>query len=118
MEKHFTLDKTKEVGDHRLSATPEELETIVRETERLAEMNGTPRESEIYECEGEIRSNMRRSLAARNSIGQGERITADDLTALRPSTGLSPLQHDEVIGQTATRDIEARELLYESDLEM
>ena len=118
VEKHFTLDKTKEVGDHRLSATPEELETIVRETERLAEMNGTPRGSEIYECEGEIRSNMRRSLAVRNSIGQGERITADDLTALRPSTGLSPLQHDEVIGQTATRDIEARELLYESDLEM
>jgi len=116
VEKHFTLDKSKEVGDHRLSATPEELEKIVTETARIASMNGTRRGSKIYDCEGDIRSNMRRSLATRNPIAEGEQITAEDLTALRPSTGLSPLKHDDVIGKTATRDLDAKELLAESDL--
>lgn len=116
VEKHFTLDKSKDVGDHRLSATPEQLEKIVTETARIASMNGTRRGSEIYDCEGDIRSSMRRSLATRNPIAEGEQITAEDLTALRPSTGLSPLRHDDVVGKTATRDLDAKELLAESDL--
>jgi sialic acid synthase SpsE len=117
IEKHFTLDKSQDIGDHRLSATPKEMEKIVSESERVFEMNGTSRSSEIYDCEGEIQSDMRRSLATFDRIGKGKMITEDDLTALRPSKGISPLRYDEVVGATAKRELEAKEILTWSDIE-
>lgn len=116
IEKHFTLDKSQEVGDHRLSANPEEMAEIVRETQRVYEMDGVARGDDIYPCEDEIESNMRRSLATKNAIEKGERIEEDDLTALRPSDGISPLRLDDVVSKTATRSLEAKQLLYESDV--
>lgn len=116
IEKHFTLDKSQDIGDHRLSANPEEMATIVRETQRVYEMNGDVRDDDIYPCEGEIESNMRRSLATKNPIKKGKRIEEDDLTALRPSNGISPLRLDDVVGKTARESLEAKQIVYESDI--
>lgn len=116
IEKHFTLDKSQEVGDHRLSANPAEMREIVEQTRRVYEMDGRPRRDDIYQCEGEIENNMRRSLATRTAIGEGERINKEDLTALRPSDGISPLRLDDVVGKTATQSLERKQLLRETDI--
>lgn len=117
VEKHFTLDKSKDVGDHRLSATPEEMAEIVTETRRVAEMHGRERGDEIYPCEEEIRKDMRRSLATRRDLAAGDVIEEADLTALRPSDGISPMRLDEVVGTRTTRRLERRTILHESDFE-
>jgi sialic acid synthase SpsE len=116
IEKHFTLDKSQDVGDHRLSANPKEMAEIVRETQRVYEMDGDVRDDDIYSCEDEIEDDMRRSLATKNAIKKGERIEEDDLTALRPSNGISPLRLDNVVGKTATEPLEAKQIVYESDI--
>ncbi|WP_313691379.1 N-acetylneuraminate synthase family protein [Halorarum halobium] len=115
VEKHFTLDKSKKVGDHRLSATPEQMEELVDESRRVARMSGRARDNEVYLPEKEIRNDMRRSLATKKSIKEGKTITEEDLTALRPSDGVSPMRLDEVIGTSATRNINANQILQESD---
>lgn len=117
VEKHFTLDKDKEIGDHRLSATPEEMAEIVTEGRRVFEMNGSPRGERPYDCEEGIRENMRRSLATARAITSGEELEADALTALRPSSGISPLRFDEIVDATAARDVEAGQILKEPDVQ-
>jgi len=37
--KHFTLNKSIEVGDHRLSATPEEMRQIIEDTTTIYEIS-------------------------------------------------------------------------------
>jgi sialic acid synthase SpsE len=116
VEKHFTLDKSLEVGDHRLSATPEEMEEIVERTQRVSEMEGERRGNDIYPCEDQIEGNMRRSLATENAIEEGEIIKEKYITALRPSEGISPLRLDEIVGKSAARDIDKKTILTESDI--
>jgi sialic acid synthase SpsE len=116
VEKHFTLDKSQEVGDHRLSATPEEMEEIVERTQRVSEMEGERRGNDIYPCEDQIEGNMRRSLATENAIEEGEIIKEKYIAALRPSKGISPLRLDEIVGKPAARDIDEKTILTESDI--
>lgn len=116
IEKHFTLDKSKEIGDHRLSATPEQMAELVEDARRVVEMCGQSRGNEIFPCETEIQRDMRRSLATAKRIEQGETVGQEDLIGLRPGDGISPLRMDEFVGKTAVRDLDARQIIRESDL--
>lgn len=111
VEKHFTLDKSREVGDHRLSANPTEMANLVEEIQRIVTMQGDRRRDECYPVETELREKMRRSLAMAQPVSEGDQVTAADLTALRPADGISPLRIDEVIGKTATTDLHEGEIL-------
>jgi N,N'-diacetyllegionaminate synthase len=88
VEKHFTLDKSKDTGDHGLSATPEEMAEIVAETATIAEMIGTSDRTTIIGGERNRLGRMRRSLATARKMQAGERLTEDDLVALRPDRGV------------------------------
>jgi N,N'-diacetyllegionaminate synthase len=117
IEKHFTLDKSIDVGDHRLSATPEEMSEIMDAAARIARMETDLDRAESFDFEDDIRTKMRRSLATANTVSEGEKFHKGNLTALRPEKGVSPLRYDEVLGSRATRDFEARALLNELDFE-
>lgn len=117
IEKHFTLDKSKEIGDHRLSATPEEMAEIVSESARAFQMRGAPRGSDIYGCEGNIRENMRRSLATTRFLEEGQELAGSDLTALRPATGISPLHYEDVLGSVLQRDVDGNTVLTRADIQ-
>lgn len=116
IEKHFTLDKSQEVGDHRLSANPEEMTKFVEQAQRLGSMVGNTRRETMFEVEREIKTEMRRSLATASALSAGDRITEGDIVALRPETGISPFRYDEIVGQYATRDIEANTVLQDGDV--
>lgn len=104
LEKHFTLDKTQPLGDHKLSAEPAEMKALVEQAREAHQMRGsvrrTPRESEVV-----MRKPMRRSLHARTAIPAGTRIGAEHLTVLRPEAGLPPSALESLIGRVAARDI-------------
>lgn len=117
VEKHFTLDKSKDVGDHRLSANPEEMATLVAESERIAAMVGDWDRETYLPVEEEIRTDMRRSLAVSESVAAGDRLTEDVLTALRPATGIDPRRVDEVVGARAKTDLAANSLMTEDDVD-
>ena len=54
---------------------------------------------------------VRKSLIASQAIQEGEVFSAQNITAKRPGTGISPMRWDEVIGQKASRGYAADELI-------
>jgi sialic acid synthase SpsE len=117
IEKHFTLDKNIPVGDHRLSATPSELATIVDEGHKIRSMVGQWTRDLYLPVEKELRTQMRRSLATTERIEAGEHLREHHVTALRPATGIPPTQIDNVIGATVATSIEPNTILTDDHIE-
>lgn len=110
IEKHLTLDRTMEGPDHRASLEPDQFAVMVqgiRTIERaLGEGIKRPTASE--------RSNLpivRKSLVAAQAIQAGEAFTAENITAKRPGTGISPMHWDALLGRKATRAYGPDELI-------
>jgi N,N'-diacetyllegionaminate synthase len=110
IEKHFTLDRNLPGPDHKASLEPEELNTMVTAIRNIeiALGNGIKRPTL-----SEVRNRpvARKSLVACQIIKAGENFSAENITAKRPGTGISPMRWDEVVGQTSPRDFEVDELI-------
>jgi len=110
IEKHFTLDRELPGPDHRASLEPGELAEMVRQIRNVEQALGDgikqPTPPEVAN-----RRVARKSIVAARPIRRGETLTADMLTVKRPGTGISPMQWDQVVGRTASRDFDADEVL-------
>jgi len=110
IEKHFTLSRNLPGPDQQASLEPAELSAMVRAIRNIeiALGDGVKR---ISASEAKNRPIARKSLVASRAIRQGERFSADNLTAKRPGSGLSPMLWDEVIGQVAGQDFDPDTLI-------
>jgi sialic acid synthase SpsE len=114
IEKHFTMDRRQPLGDHRLSAEPEELKEMVERIRSMEFMLGvygkpTARESDM-------KNRLRRSLVTVRSLPAGTVLRKEHLAAVRPGGGISPWDVDQIIGKTCRRDLEEGTTLSWSDL--
>lgn len=103
IEKHFTLDKNMEGPDHKASLEPQELTAMVKAIRNIEQALG----STIKKPSPSEQPNMeiaRKSLVAVAEIKKGEQFSEHNITAKRPSTGISPMFWDDIIGTLATRD--------------
>lgn len=110
IEKHFTLDRSLPGPDHGASLVPDELKAMVsaiRNIER-ALGDGVKRPSV---SEAKNITIARKSLVASRPIQAGELFSAQNVTAKRPGTGLSPMQWDKILGRKAPRGFEPDELI-------
>ena len=103
IEKHFTLDRSLPGPDHRASLTPPELNNMICEIRRVRAALGNGIK-EVAEVERTNIAVARKSIVAKRAIKKGELFTADNLTAKRPGTGLSPMLWDQLIGQPSPAD--------------
>lgn len=103
IEKHFTLDRTLPGPDHQASLEPAEFKAMVDAIRNVEQAlgDGIKRPSP---SERKNRAIARKSLVASRAIRAGELFSADNLTAKRPGTGISPMRWDEVIGRPAPQD--------------
>ncbi len=111
IEKHFTLDRSLPGPDHLASLEPDEMIKMVcaiRNVERAMAGDGIKRPSP---SEAKNRAIARKSIVAARAIAAGEILSAENLTAKRPGTGISPMRWDEVIGRAAPRAFAADELI-------
>jgi len=114
VEKHFTLDKNMFGWDHKVSATPDELAIICKESKRINLALGTHRM--ICE-EDEVRRNeFRRSIVVTRNMLKGDIVKEEDVDFKRPGTGIQPGYKDRVIGRTLKHDIEFDSILRWEDL--
>ncbi len=98
VEKHFTLRRADGGVDSSFSLEPEELRSLVVETERawqsLGGVSYGPTEAEkkslVY----------RRSLYVVEDIEAGQALTPANVRAIRPGLGLPPKYYDVVMGRT------------------
>jgi N,N'-diacetyllegionaminate synthase len=110
IEKHFTLNRNLPGPDHKASLEPEELKAMVAAIRNIEIALGdgikrpTPSEAKNKQI-------ARKSLVANSAIKAGEAFSAENITAKRPSTGISPMRWDEVIGRTSPRDFAADEFI-------
>lgn len=98
IEKHFTLDKTRDWGDHPLSSNTEELAELVQHVQRIDKMKGSDKPSK---CEALTAPHFRRGAYSATTIRKGELITYDNISVLRPATHLLPHKY---VGKIATKD--------------
>ena len=110
IEKHFTLDRNLPGPDHKASLEPAELNAMVAAIRNIevALGDGIKR---LTTSEARNRPVVRKSLVASRAIKSGALFTAENVTAKRPATGISPMRWDEVIGKTALRDFGPDELI-------
>lgn len=116
IEKHFTLDRTLPGPDHVASLEPDELKVMVeaiRNIELAISGNGIkePSESEFKNI-----TIARKSIHLSKDLPKGHILTDEDLIALRPGDGISPMQWNNVIGKKLSAEKNAFDKLSLSDI--
>lgn len=110
IEKHFTLDRNMTGPDHRASLEPDELKAMVMAVRNIERALGDG----VKRASASEKKNMaiaRKSIVAARDIKKGETLSAKNLTAKRPGTGVSPMRWHDIIGLKAKRDFEADEAI-------
>ena len=110
IEKHFTLDRNLPGPDHKASLEPAELKAMVSAIRNIEIALGDG-VKQITPSEAKNILVARKSLVASKDIQIGERYSAENLTAKRPGTGISPMRWDEIIGLSANRNYAPDELI-------
>lgn len=110
IEKHITLDKNMEGGDHKASLIPEEFKEFVFKIREVEKSLGDG----IKRCmavEENVKQVARKSLVAFKPIKKGTVITAEDIVIKRPGVGIEPKYLEKVIGTRAKEDIPGDQLI-------
>ena len=116
VEKHFTVDRTMEGNDHKVSLLPEEFGTMVRRIREVEEALGTSEPRAVSTGEMMNRVNLAKSLVAARDIAPGEVIDRGAVDIKSPGRGLQPNALDRLVGRTANRALLAGDFFYASDL--
>lgn len=111
VEKHFTLDRALGGEDSGFSLNVDEFAAMVAAVRRTEKALG----SVSYDVNQDNRRSAR-SLYVVKPIRKGERFTAENVRSIRPSSGLHPGLFDDIIGKTASRDLEAGNPLGDQDV--
>ena len=110
IEKHLTLDRSLAGPDHKASIEPDELGRMVAGIRAVEQALGSDEKApQLTELAN--RAIARKSLVAARAIQLGAPIRPDDLTALRPGTGVSPMEYWSIVGRIADRSYRAGELI-------
>ena len=103
IEKHFTLNRTDGGVDSSFSMEPAEMTQLVVETERAWQALGRVAYGPTAAEEKSIV--FRRSLYVVKDLQAGEKLTADNVRAIRPGLGLPTKYLEQVLGKTVKQSV-------------
>jgi N,N'-diacetyllegionaminate synthase len=114
IEKHFTIDRNLPGPDQHASLLPFEFHNLVNSIRNVEKAMGI---SLKFPTESEIKNKFiaRRSIYLSKDVKKGDLLTYDNLIALRPEAGISPMKIDEIIGKIALNDLKANSLITSND---
>ncbi|MFY0593240.1 pseudaminic acid synthase [Roseivirga sp.] len=103
IEKHFTLNRAEGGVDSAFSIEPDELKTLVVESERAWQSLGQVK----YEILQDERASLRfkRSVYVVKDIKAGEAFTEKNIRIIRPGDGMEPKYYEKMLGKTARKDM-------------
>jgi pseudaminic acid synthase len=104
VEKHFTLRRSDGGADSAFSMEPEEFGLLVKEGTAAFQSIGH-KEWILPEVEAESRR-LRRSLYVVKKVKSGEKITEENLKAIRPGYGLDASLLESLIGRSFNQDLD------------
>ena len=117
IEKHFTLDRSLEGSDHKVSLLPDEFKAMVEAIRDVESAQGTGGARFVTQGEMINRTNLSKSLVAGRDVRAGQAIHRNMILIRSPGRGLQPNRIDELIGRTLSRNIKAGDFFYPSDLD-
>jgi len=118
VEKHFTIDRSMEGNDHRVSLLPDEFKAMMQGIRETEQAMGTDKTRRVSQGELMNREVLGKSLVASRDIKKGEPITAAMIDVRAPGKGLAPYRQAELIGRTALRDLKKGDFFFPSDVEL
>jgi sialic acid synthase SpsE len=102
IEKHFTLDRNLPGPDHKASLEPEELKAMVTSIRNIELAISGSGIKEPSTSESKNKEVARKSIYLNKDLSEGHIISEEDLIALRPAEGISPMEWQNVIGKKLT----------------
>ena len=106
IETHFTLDSSKEGGDHSHSVEPAALKKLVEDIALLDTMRGDGRKI-FTRPDRHYAKDYRRGLYAAREIKEGQQISENDLQLCRPESELSPNDLKNLDGKKVKTNVAA-----------
>lgn len=103
IEKHFTLNRADGGVDSAFSMEPEDMASLVKESERAWQALGSVSYGSLPEENTSLK--FRRSLYVVADIRAGGVLTTENVRAIRPGFGLPPKFMEIVLGKRVLRDI-------------
>lgn len=97
IEKHFTLDRSLPGPDHRASLEPDGFAAMVAAIREVEAALGDGRKVPAP-CEAANARVARKSLVAARDLPAGHVLGEDDIRAMRPGDGRSPMDHWDLLG--------------------
>ncbi len=116
IEKHFTLDKSMEGNDHKVSLLPEEFAMMVTQIRQVEESLGEGRSRLASQGERMNREVLAKSLFINCDVAQGSLIEESMVVIKSPGYGIQPNRLKEIIGKRAKRDLHSGDALFFSDI--
>ena len=116
IEKHFTIDNNySKFRDHKLSANPSEMKTLVDRIRNLDKMkiNSTKK---ILNCEKNVLKTCRRFFAASRNLKKGTILTKDNIIGLRSTRGISVIAPQILLNRKIKKNLLFREIINKTDL--
>lgn len=114
IEKHFTLDKNMEGWDHKVSATKDEMKSIVEGSKRIVDAMGSFRISATESNEN--KKEFRRSIVITRNMAEGEKIKIEDIDYKRPGGNIDPEMTEFIVGRTVNKKLENDHVLTKEDI--
>lgn len=116
IEKHFTVDRSMEGSDHKVSLLPDEFADMVRQIREVEEAIGQDKEREVTQGELINRENLAKSLVTNQSIKKGQIIKREMIEVKSPGQGLQPNRIHDLLGKVTSRDMMPGDFFFESDI--
>ncbi len=112
IEKHFTLNRNLPGPDHKTSINPKELIEMVSQIRKIEKLKGKfikkPTKSELKNIKV-----VRKSIVAIRNIKIGEKFTKQNIFVKRPSTGISPMFFNKLLGKKSKKFYQVDEKITE-----
>ncbi len=102
IEKHFTLSRLDGGVDSAFSMEPQEMKSLVEESERAWQALGRVQYGPTAQEEASLQ--FRRSLYIAKDMKAGERLSKENLKSIRPGFGLAPKYYETFLGKMISRD--------------
>jgi len=116
IEKHFTLDKSMEGNDHKVSLLPEEFKAMLQGIRQVEQSLGVSTERKLSQGELINRETLAKSLVINCNLEAGQVIAQEMIEVKSPGRGLQPNRKADLIGLKAKRSFKAGDFFFLSDL--
>lgn len=116
IEKHFTLDRSMEGNDHRVSLLPAEFHSMVEGIRQVEEAMGSTEKRQMTQGEIMNREILAKSLVADRDIPSGTMLTNEMIAIRSPGQGLQPNRVEELVGTKLKHAKKAGDYFFLNDL--